>query len=225
MRHSGKGLYRLLLCGILSLVLLAGCGAGGGDGTNPQSGDGGESGGSESNTSSTVTVIPTQTTDSNGDVSIAISNTSKLSVTVNDTSSGSPIPISGLNVNITTDNGNYYIYLNDPSGVIPPLPIAFNINNVNASSTKSIAKISAGEALSCGLQASKNIFWYGVSILGEEIKVLVYLLQGKNILSIIENAPIAFEGTSNFQRLDDNSLTSSYLCQCTLKEATQALKH
>ncbi len=202
----------------LIATTLTTCGGGGGN-----SGNGFD--GNESNISSAVTVVPTQTTDSSGTISIATSNTSKLTITVNDTSSGSTIPIADFKVNITTDKGNYIIYLDDPSGVIPPLPIAFNVNDVYSSSTKSIAKISAvGDALSCGLQAGEAIFSYAVSILGEEIKVLVNLMRTKDIFSIIENAPIAFKGTSNFQKLDDNSLTGRYRGRYTLKEAIQALE-
>ncbi len=149
-------------------------------------GAGGDGGGEE------TIVIPTMITDSAGNVTTQIGST-KLSATINDVSSGIPNPIAGFKVDVITNKTDFYILLSDPEGVIPPLPIAFNINDIFLNTQQRIKSSLSAEStdyLSCGLQLADDLFWYVVSIIGDEIKVLVNLDRAHTFLEAVESTPI-----------------------------------
>jgi len=193
-------------------------------------GGGSSSGGSGNNNpvSSTPITIPTMTTDATGNAKARVTGSTQISVTVNSLSAGKTGPVSGLQVDITTDQTNYYILLTDPTGAVPPIPIAFNVNDVSSNASKSLAGRALiktkNNAASCSIQAMENVLNYVVSIVGGEIEVVANILDAQDILSAIASAPAAIKSTASFHPFQDISHGGLYLCRCTLNEAVNDLQ-
>jgi hypothetical protein len=179
------------------------------------------------------------TTDDSGSVSTQIPASSALNVTINDMSSNTSKPISGFNVDVVTNKTDYYILLSDPTGSIPPIPIVFNINDVNSSpqqTIKSSSLIKSTNYVSCGLQGMGAILnWLASSFLdvvtGEvkELKVIINLTKATSQISdMVDSAPIAIETLGNnlnaqYFRNILLSQGTTYLCRGSVNDAAAEL--